>query len=93
LKFIAPIRIAIPKWGREMAKWVKCTRKADEEVVHVNLDAVMLLKWNERDSFTLVLMPGGKQNAVRVLERPEDILAAGQERSTDKSTHSPKRER
>jgi hypothetical protein len=68
-----------------MANWVKCTRKADEAPIYLNLDTVMFLKWNELDGFTLVLLPGGKQNTIRVLERPEDILKADNQSVSNKT--------
>jgi hypothetical protein len=62
-----------------MARWVKCTRKADETPVYLNLDAVMFLRWNETESFTFVLLPGGKQNTLRVLEHPDEIFGTDQQ--------------
>ena len=57
-----------------MANWVKCTHKGDENAVYVNVDSAMSMKWIESDNATIIAFAGGENDAVRVLQRPEDIL-------------------
>lgn len=57
-----------------MSNWVTCTRKSDEEPIYLNLDTVERMRWNEAEDCTIVVWPGGKDNFVKVLERPEEIL-------------------
>ena len=59
-----------------MARWVKCTRKADGAPVYLNLDAAITLRWNDAEAFTVVALPGGKENNIRVLEHPDDLFNA-----------------
>ena len=74
-----------------MSNWTTCTRKSDEEPIYLNLDTVERMRWNEAEGCTVVVWPGGKDNFVRVLERPEEILinenhrlAASKKRSKQK---------
>lgn len=55
-----------------MANWVKCTRKIDEKPIYVNLDTPMTMRWNEDEEFSVVMW--SKDDLVRVLETPEEIL-------------------
>jgi hypothetical protein len=57
-----------------MAQWVKCTRKADDMPIYVNISIALWLRRNEEQNFTLVCWAGAKENIVRVLETPEEIL-------------------
>ena len=59
-----------------MSNWVKCTRRSDEGAMYLNLDTVERMRWNDAESCTIVVWPGGKDKFVRVLESPEDILGA-----------------
>jgi hypothetical protein len=58
-----------------MAKWVKCTRKADSAPIYVNLDAAVTLRWNDAEAFTVVALPGGVDHHIRVLEHPDDLFS------------------
>ena len=71
-----------------MANWTKCTRKADNTPIYLNLDTALCLRWNEADNFTVVTLPGGKDFLIRVLEHPDDLLkgSAGQKRASKDST-------
>ena len=60
-----------------MAKWVKCTRKADSAPIYLNLEAAMTLRWNDAEAFTVVALPGGNENHMRVLEHPDDLFNRG----------------
>lgn len=68
------VKCLVQLGAKTVANWVKCTRKADEMVVYLNLDTVQHLRWNEIELFTVVSMPGGKENNIRILERPEDLV-------------------
>jgi hypothetical protein len=57
-----------------MANWVKCTRKADSAPIYLNLDTAMTLRWNDAEAFTVVGLPGGPEQHVRVLEHPDDLF-------------------
>jgi hypothetical protein len=57
-----------------MANWVKCAHKGDANPVYVNIDIAMSMRWIESDKATIIAFPGGENDIVRVLERPEDIL-------------------
>ena len=57
-----------------MANWVKCTHKGDEKTIYVNVDTAMSMRWIESDNATIIAYPGGENDVVRVLERPENIL-------------------
>jgi hypothetical protein len=59
-----------------MASWVKCTRKSDNAPIFLNLDAAMTLRWNDAEAFTVVALPGGNENNIRVLEHPDDLFNA-----------------
>ncbi len=59
-----------------MARWVKCTRKHDNMPMYVNTDTAMSVRWNETDQATIIAYAGGDVDAVKVLERPENILEA-----------------
>jgi hypothetical protein len=67
---------AIPaRWRNPMAtNWVKCTHKGDENPIYVNIDSAMSIRWIESDKATIIAFPGGENDIVRVLERPEHIL-------------------
>jgi hypothetical protein len=57
-----------------MNRIVKCTRLADQAEVHINLATVMWLWRNEEKDCTIIAWPGAKENLVRVVEHPEEIL-------------------
>ncbi len=58
-----------------MASWVKCTAE-DDSIVHINLDAVLYMA--EGDDVTDIFLVGSHEaGPISVLERPEEILAAG----------------
>ena len=57
-----------------MSNWVICTRKSDEEPIYPHLDTVERMRWNEAGDGTIVVWPGGKDNFVKVLQGPEEIL-------------------
>lgn len=57
-----------------MADWVVCTRKADNMRIHLNLGTVRWLRWDENGEFTLVSWSTGKEDAIRLLEHPNELL-------------------
>jgi hypothetical protein len=57
-----------------MANWVKYTHKGDENPVYVDVDSGMSIRWIESDKATIITLPSGENDIVRVLERPEVIL-------------------
>ncbi|MGB7101931.1 MAG: hypothetical protein WBD95_24585 [Xanthobacteraceae bacterium] len=59
-----------------MASWVKCTRKVDNALLYVNLDLAVSVRWNDLEGFTAVSFGGGKENTVRILEHPDDLVKA-----------------
>jgi hypothetical protein len=59
-----------------MANWIKCTRKIDNALIYLNLDTAVSVRWNDLEGFTAVSFVGDKENAVRVLEHPDDIFKA-----------------
>ena len=59
-----------------MANWVRCTRKADSAPIYVNLDTATTLRWNDAEAFTVVALPGGNENHMRILEHPDDLFNA-----------------
>ena len=71
-----------------MASWVACTRKSDKARIYLNLDMVERLRWNEAESCSVVLWPGGKDQFIRVLERPEEILTNEDVTSVASKKHS-----
>ncbi len=63
-----------------MANWIKCTRKADKTPIYVNIDTAMSMRWNENEHATVIAHAGGDIDAVKVAERPEEILIRRQDR-------------
>jgi hypothetical protein len=59
-----------------MANWIKCSRKSDSAPMYLNLDTAMTLRWNDSEAFTVVGLPGGDENYIRVLESPDDLFKA-----------------
>ncbi len=59
-----------------MATWIKCTRKADIMPVYVNIDTAMSIRWSENDHATIIAHAGGDIDSIKVIETPEQILAA-----------------
>ena len=68
-------RLGFKRKGVRMASWVTCTRKSDQKQIHLNLDTVERIRWNEAEGCSVVIWPGGKDRFIRVLEGPEEILA------------------
>ena len=59
-----------------MAGWVKCTNKSGNPLF-VNLSTAMNAYWNENEKCTVIAYAGGDEDVLRVQEKPEVILAAG----------------
>ena len=57
-----------------MTDWVKCT-DASGRPIFVNLATAMSVFWNDNQKSTFVGYPGSDE-ALRIRERPEFILAA-----------------
>ena len=63
--------------------WVKCTHKGDENLIYVNIDSAMSIRWIESDKATIIAFPGGEiarlalsvrenmQSALRLLRHPD----------------------
>lgn len=59
-----------------MAQWIECTRASDNTPVRINLDTVSWMRRNEEEGFTVISFKAPwKDNSIRVLEQPEEILA------------------
>jgi hypothetical protein len=73
------ILVELVRGGIAMASFIQCRRKSDNTPIHINLDTVTWLRWNDDENFTAISWGRGEENIVRVWERPNEILDAHQE--------------
>jgi hypothetical protein len=53
--------------------WLRCTEKHAGGAVHLRRDCVASATWSERDQATIITFKKGKNAAIKVKERPDQL--------------------